>query len=74
MYRIAQDMGRYGPYLDGYGSLKAGELAYSHQADAIEADYPEIAARIGAAFELLNRAYPSASMPETLDIDRAELA
>jgi hypothetical protein len=74
MYRIAQDTGQYGPYLDGYGFMKAGELAFAHQAEAIEAAHPEVAARIRVALEVLNRAYPSAQMPETLEVDRAELA
>ena len=74
MYRIAQDTGQYGPYLDGYGFLRAGEAAYADQAEAIEVNHPEIAARIQAAFAVLNRAYPSAEMPETLDMERAELA
>ena len=74
MYRIAQDTGQYGPYLDGYGFMKAGEQAFARQAEAIEAAHPEVAARIRVALDVLNRAYPSAAMPETLDVDRAELA
>ena len=74
MYRIARYSGDYGPYLDGYGFYKAAEMAYAEQADAIEAQYPEIAARISVAFEVLSRAYPSALMPDSLDIERPELA
>ncbi len=74
MYRIAQDSGQYGPYLDGYGFFKAGELAYTQQADAIAARHPEIAERIDMALQVLGRAYPSANQPETLDYEPAELS
>lgn len=74
MYRIALADGTYEPYLDGYGYYKSAEMAFESQAAAIEAELPESAARIRAAFELLAEAYPDAAQPETLDFDRAELA
>ena len=73
MYRIAKNTGQYGPYLDGYGFLKAGELAFADHAETIEAENPNAASQIRAALSLLAQAYPSAELPDSLDLDPAAL-
>lgn len=73
MYRMASRSSAYEPYLDGYGFYKAAERAFAPQAEAIEAENPEGAARIREALELLAQAYPEPVRPEGLDIEQAEL-
>lgn len=73
MYGEAQGSDRYEPYLDGYGFYRAAASTFEDAEPAILAARPDLAARIGEAIELLERAYPGAERPETLAIERGEL-
>ena len=69
MYRIATESDAYGPYLDGYGFLKAGEAVFLANADLIAAEDARASIALQNAISVLSTAYPSAVKPETLKAD-----
>ncbi len=63
----------YGPYLDGYGYYQSARAAFDGSSDAIAAENADLAKKITAALGLLEKAYPGAQLPESLDANQGEL-
>lgn len=74
LYRDAAGSDLYAPYLDGYGFAKAAEGLFERKGPAIEAQDAQLHASIADALELLDRAYPEAKRPETLDANVGALS
>ncbi|MHA6289533.1 hypothetical protein [Maricaulis sp. CAU 1757] len=60
-------------YLDGYGFQKAARRYAGNHLEAVATRDADLAMRIGAALGALDRAYPGALPPETLDMDAVRL-
>lgn len=73
MYGEAIEGEIYGPYLDGYGFYKSAATAYERSVEAITSEDADLAEAITTALSLLEKAYPSAELPETLDANQGEL-
>lgn len=71
MYKIAKDVGSYGPYLDGYGFLEAAKLEFAESRAAIAKARPELPALIEATIKSIAEAYPSAALPADMPLDPA---
>ncbi len=73
MYGQAAEIGRYEPYLDGYGFYKAAEAAFDGSSDAIKAENADLHAKIAAALSVLAEAYPNADEQREFDYDPGAL-
>ncbi|WP_298918349.1 hypothetical protein [uncultured Algimonas sp.] len=74
MYGVAQRSDAYEPYLDGYGFYKAALAVMTDNRTRIEASDADAVSDLEAALTALGRAYPTATRPETLDENAAQLA
>jgi len=63
----------YGPYLDGYGFYKSALATYNAAEADIADGAPEAGAIIKDALAALEKAYPQATLPESLDGNAAQL-
>lgn len=73
MYPRAIEIGRYEPYLDGYGFFKTAESTFEASSDAILTENEAAHTALTEALAVLAKAYPSVNQPAELDANQGEL-
>ncbi|MEM9287764.1 MAG: hypothetical protein AAGA36_05455 [Pseudomonadota bacterium] len=73
MYAIAKENAYYGSYLDGYGFYKAAADEFAAGKDAIEEARPDLIPVIEGVLSSLSKAYPIATLPDTMPTEPGEL-